>query len=71
MGNTKYKVVVFTYNGKGVSESDCYYMTEQEIYDRCCIYECSIYFYDSIPEYRKNDIDIEHVTINDIENYWV
>lgn len=57
--------MVYKY-GKG---SDYYDMTEKEIGDKCCIYGGWLYFYDTIPNEQKWEIDVGFAKLYDIYNY--
>jgi hypothetical protein len=63
--SVKFPVKVYTFE-KG---SDYYDMSEDEIKDKCCIYECLMYFYDSLPEQEKRYIDEYSPTLYDVMNY--
>ena len=65
MEDIKFNVKVSKYN-KG---SDYYDMTEEEIRNKCCVYECSLYFYDTIPTEEKDEIDVGFAKLYDIYNY--
>jgi len=60
-----FPVKIYTYE-KG---SDYYDMTEDEMEEKCCIYECAMYFRNSIPVELRWEIDESEVTLDDIMNY--
>jgi hypothetical protein len=63
--SVKFPVKVYTFqNG-----SDYYDMSEDEMKDKCCIYGCMMYFYDSLPEQEQMDIDEYSPTLYDMMNY--
>ena len=65
MSDIKFNIKVHTY-GKG---SDYYDMTEEEINNKCCIYGGFLYFYDTIPDDEKCDVDVGYARLTDIYCY--
>ena len=65
----KFPVKVFTYLSNGKSSSDYYDMTESEIEKKCCIYGCSMYFKNSLPDDELRAADLNYVLLEDIYNY--
>jgi hypothetical protein len=65
MAAVKFSFAVITYDG-GYNYYD---MTEDEMSSKCCIYEAGMYFYDSIPEDERCNIDVGFPSLYDVMNY--
>jgi hypothetical protein len=65
----KFPVKVYTHNGDKKSTCAVLYMTEREMEDICCIFECCMYIRDSIPDDQMRFMDECYVDLYDIWNY--
>jgi len=67
---TKFPVKVYTMNSLTYDSTHAMYeMTEEELENKCCILECSIYFKDTVCNSYKCLINERSVTLYDIWNY--
>jgi len=66
---TKFPVKVYTHHGDKKSTCDMLYLTEREMEDVCCIFDCHMYIRDSIPDDQMRFMDQCYVELYDIWNY--
>lgn len=69
MSDIKFPVKVYTHNGDKKSTCHVVHMTEREMEDICCIFECQMYIRDSIPSDQMRFMDQPFVELYDIWNY--